>query len=546
MGKFKKIFLNIFNLLKETFQKFPITIGIIYFTTLIFTFGTDDFVEIFLEDSWFFMMGVWIIGTLFVEKFWKNKYIRAIGGVVSLLIAYVFRYLLVNDIVAEYFIYCKIMLTYMMVLPIITIYKMLKDTEVPVKVYAIRVLSNIAKTATIYLLANLGILIVFLVFVNLILDGNDFDILPRILVLLLGGFFIPAMIQALTDVKTETGKFIKILLTRILMPVALFLICTLYLYVIKIMINGAFLKESLFFILSLTFSLTIPGVILLKNYEEDKWVLNISNILFYLFIPLIILQIISMNVRVQDYGLTESRYIGYLLIVFEIIFISLMIIKKSKHLDKIVLVFAGFVVWSVLTPFSIFDVPVYSQTGRITNMLKKVESFEDLSREEKNECKKAYIYVKKSENSEYLDKKLSVAQKEEIENYRIDNEYDYREREYEYLSMYNRDVEIDITGYKKLYVAENKYIYNEEIDVNNYEITDRNEKVKVIVDLENFIKEMYKAEKENNKESTFEKVRYLKTNDENIIFYVTDFNLSYELYSNSLDHISMDGYLLVK
>ena len=84
------------------------------------------------------------------------------------------------------------------------------------------------------------------------------------------------------------------------------------------MISGEPLNKSLFFILSLTFSLAIPGVILLKNYEGNKVVSVISNILFYSFIPLLILQIIAMNVRVGDYGLTETRYMGYLLIAFEI------------------------------------------------------------------------------------------------------------------------------------------------------------------------------------------------------------------------------------
>ena len=59
--------------------------------------------------------------------------------------------------------------------------------------------------------------------------------------------------------------------------------------------------------------------------------------------------------------------------------------KKAKYLDKIILVFAGFIIFGLLTPFNIFDVPVYSQTSRITNMLEKVESFEELSTEQKNE-----------------------------------------------------------------------------------------------------------------------------------------------------------------
>ena len=57
---------------------------------------------------------------------------------------------------------------------------------------------------------------------------------------------------------------------------------------------------------------------------------------------------------------------------------------------------------------------------------------------------------------------------------------------------------------------------------------------------------MSEADKNNTTNATFEKVRYMKTSDENIMFYMTEFSMSYELYSNSLEHFSIEGYLLVK
>lgn len=549
MGKLKTFFSNISNSLKETFKKFPITIIIVYFTTLVWAFGTDDFVETFLNDMWFFMMIAWAIGSLFSEKFFKNVYIRTVGEIIAFIIAMIFRGVITDKALSNNILLMKIYVTYLSVIPLLTVYKILKDSEISVKEYAIRVLGNVSKTSAIYLLANLGILVVILVFVELILDGNDYDILPRTLILLLGGFYVPAMINAITDVKQETGKFMKVLLTGILMPVALFLIGTLYLYVIKIMISGELLNKSLFFILSLTFSLAIPGVILLKNYEENKAVSVISNILLYSFMPLMILQIIAMNVRVGDYGLTETRYMGYLLIAFEIIFISLMIIKKSKHLDKIILVFAGFIIFGILTPFNVFDVPVYSQTARITNMLKTVESFDKLSTEQKNECKKAYVYISNSTNSEYLYEKLSLENINAIKDYSIvytGEDVEIRDYDYEYLSMYNTNTSIDIDGFKKLYEAVYEYRYDEEIDVNNYIIKDKDETVKVTVDIEEFLRQMYEADKTNTKESKFEEIRYLKTSNEDVVFYVTNFSVSYESYRNKLEHVSLDGYLLVK
>ena len=552
MGKLKKLFSNISNLLKETFKKFPVTMVIVYLTTIVCAFGTDDFVEAFMDDMWFLMMGIWAIGTLFSEKYFKNNVVRGIAQIISFIIAFVFRFILKDNGLSDNMTLIKIIMTYISVVPVLTVYKMLKDTEVSVKEYAIRVLGNISKTSALYALANLGIAVVMLVFIELILDGDDFDLLPRTLILLLGGFYVPAMINSITEVKNETGKFMKVLLTGILMPVALFLIATLYLYVIKIMISGELLNKSLFFILSLTFTLSIPGVILLKNYDDNKIVLVISNILFYSFIPLLILQIIAMNVRVGDYGLTETRYMGYLLIAFEIIFIALMIIKNSKYLDKIILVFAGFIIWGVLTPFNVFDVPVYSQTARITNMLDKVEKFEDLSDEEKNECKKALRYVENSEYPEYIKKKLTKEQIETITNHVITysekDEYGYeiRDYDYEHLSMYNTKAEVNIDGFKRLYQAEHNYNHDEDLDVNKYELRDRDETIEVTVDLENFIREMYKAEKDDRKEEVFEDLRYMKTSDENVVFCITNFSISYETYKNKLEYVSMDGYLLVK
>ena len=337
MGKLKNLFLGISNSLKETFKKFPITIVIVYLTTIVCAFGTDDFVETFLDDMWFFMMIAWAIGTLFSEKFFKNNYLRATGEIIALIIAMIFRWVITDKALSNNILLMKIYVTYLCVIPLATIYKMLKDSGVSVKEYAIRVLGNISKTSAIYFLANLGILVVILVFIELILDGNDYDIIPRTLILLLGGFYVPAMINAITDVKQETGKFMKILLTGILMPVALFLIGTLYLYVIKIMISGELLNKSLFFILSLTFTLAIPGVILLKNYEENKSVSVISNILFCSFIHFLAFFGDSL-MKISPKASPKSIYKAINLLIF-IFLISHLLLILTKQLYKPVLLF---------------------------------------------------------------------------------------------------------------------------------------------------------------------------------------------------------------
>lgn len=550
MGKLKTLFSNMSTSIKETFKKYPITMIIVYITTFIFTFGTDDFIDKFCDELWFMLMVAWAIGTLFTETFFKKELPKIIGGFVSLGIAFLVRHVLNFDEPTESLLIERIVLTYLFVAPLFTVYKIIKDSELSVKEYALNVLSNVGKASTIYALANLGVLVVILVFIELILDGHDYDILTRTLILLLGAYYVPSLVNALTEVKEKAGKFIRVLLTCVLMPVAIFLIAILYLYVAKIMISGELLNKSLFFILSLTFSLAIPCVILLKNYEDNKKVLVLSNIIFYSFIPLMFLQILAMNVRVQDYGLTESRYMGYLLIVFEIIFIALMIIKKAKYVDKIILVLVGLIVWGLLTPFNVYSVPVYSQTARITDMLKDAGSFEALTTEQKNECKRALVYIERSLLPEYINKKIAFEVKEQIENYEIvfENTGNIINREYEYVSMWDSTISgLNIEGYSKLYQAyDTSYYGKDDVELSNYTIKDKKGEVQVTVNMKDFAKEMARAERENHKESTFEKLRYMKTNNENIIFCVTEFSLSYELYSNKIEHFSVNGFLLVK
>ncbi len=552
MGKIKNMFSAISNSVKESLKKFPITMIIVYFTTLICTFGTEDFIGDFIDEQWFLMMVIWALGTLFTEVFFKKDIVKVVGGIVSFIIALGCRSEINSNDISPNMIIEKLVMAYCFSIPIITLYKIVKNTGIDVKAYALRVLANIGKVSTIYALANLGILVVLLVFIELILDGNDYELLPRTLILLLGGFYVPAMLNAITEVKQDAGKLIRVLLVRILMPVAIFLIGTLYLYVVKIMISGELLNKALFFVLSLTFSLAIPGVILLKNYDENKAVKVISNIIFYSFMPLMILQIIAMNVRVVDYGLTEARYTGYLLIAFEIIFIALMMIKKGKYLDKVILVFAGFILIGTISPFNVFDVPVYSQTARITKMLDTVENFDDLSVKQKNECKKAFVYIERGYKSEYLDKKLSKEQKETIKNYAVvydEDELGYRNQfQYEYVYAYDRNAAINIEGFKILYPITNPSFYGNKTDFNIEKVELKSEygEVRTTVDLSDVVAQLREAEKNNTTDETFKEVKYMKTSQENVMFCMTSFSMSYELYSNRLDHFSIEGYLLVK
>ena len=545
MNKLQKLFSNVSKLLKETYKKFPITIIIVYIITLLFLFEDSSFVEKIMDESFMEVLLVSAIGTLFVESLFVDTKKRILGNVISVLIALGFRELMVVETDINDYWY-KIFAAYVTTLPILTIYINLKKSELTLSEYALKVLSNFGKNLSIYLLANIGILVVLAVFIELILDGEDYDLYSKVLIILFGGFYVPSLIDTISNVKNEVGKLIKILITYVYTPVVGFLIAILYLYITKITLNGELLKDSIFYILAITFAIGMPCTVLLQNYKENKKLYSLSKLFVYSFILVIVLQILAMNIRVRDYGLTETRYIAYLFVVFEIIAVILMIKDDAKNIDKVILVLVGLVLIGTISPLNIQIVPVLSQTARIEKMVSSAEEFDALSNEDKTDCKSAYVYVERSKKG-FIEEKLDNALINRIEKY-VPEETNNWTGEYIHISVYEDiDDGLNVSGYNKVYEIYNGY--SEKNDNKNYKeyvFESRNDTINVSVDIEKFIEEMVEAEQVDQEDDKFEEIRLLDTNDENVKIYLTSFYLYYELYSKEIESISFDGYFLVK
>ena len=57
---------------------------------------------------------------------------------------------------------------------------------------------------------------------------------------------------------------------------------------------------------------------------------------------------------------------------------------------------------------------------------------------------------------------------------------------------------------------------------------------------------MIDADKKDNTDAAFEKYRLLETDNENIKVYLTNFSMSYEIYTKKTSYIEVSGYILVK
>lgn len=88
-----------------------------------------------------------------------------------------------------------------------------------------------------------------------------------------------------------------------------------------------------------------------------------------LLIPVVIMQLISVVIRVNAYGVTESRYYVMIFGIFSIACGILLSFKPVSKNSIIALLAAGFAIFSVIPPVDAFTVSRVSQINRLEGML---------------------------------------------------------------------------------------------------------------------------------------------------------------------------------
>lgn len=550
MGKLKNWFSGISELVKSTYQRFPITMIITYVITILFCIGTDFFIPDDVVEHILMIGGVGGLGVFFSETYFKSKPKKTIGILLSFVISILFDIIFENNLAEETVFLVRLFIAYIIILPLLAVYKIIKDTNLEFKKYCINFFTNICKSSIIYLILNAGISIVLSIFIVLILDGENWEILARTLGLVLGLYYIPAIINSFSDMTVQIGKFIKVLVVYVFTPIVSFLIGILYLYLLKIIIKGELLHNSIFFILSLTFAMAIPTVLLLKNYDDKKIVNKLSNIIIYSYIPFIFLQIYSMGIRVSEYGLTPARYMAYMLVIFEIVFFILLIVKKSKYLNCSILFLAVLVLIGTVTPLNVEDVSYNDQANRIEKMIKQSNGFDNLTEEQKDDCISKYRYLKIDNELERID--INSEELEKIKKYYNDtNDYSNYWEQFETIREYGELNGLDISEYSKIYKLDAEYINESEIKnggLTEYELESQDGRIKIVADLKKYADQLIKFNSSNqyHENDGYIQKNLLKTNNENIDIYITTIYVRYNIDTFEMDNFDISGYILEK
>lgn len=219
----------------------------------------------------------------------------------------------------------------LLLLLIATVYVSFKKTGIRFEEYMVKVFSNFMKLLVIFCVLSVSVMIIFSFIEELFFRDYSYYLTDAAYIFALGLYLAPGMILAINNMDEKPNKILQTIV-KYLLPV--FTICGMvivYLYMLKILLQKEIPSNAIFSIVSVLFVIGMPVWMMVKYYSDDSRYSYFLFILPYLFAPLICLQIYSMGIRIYEYGMTPGRYMGLMLILFEIGSIVVWRFKKTQY-----------------------------------------------------------------------------------------------------------------------------------------------------------------------------------------------------------------------
>lgn len=344
MGKIKSLFEEQKADIKEIFLKYISTIIAVFLLCIVVIIEMDV-----SSNSWdtyeqimaFFM--IYACGSFFIETIFNNN--KIIMYVVNAFVSFILTILGFNlDVwVSEAALetYTKFFFLYIMLLLGISIYAIIKNSGLSFQRYTNTVVLNFLKWGFIFIIFNIGIVIILGIFNSLIARIDVFDIMTKFELLLAGILYFPYALICVLAKKEERSKFYKVVIKYILMVMLLIAMALIYIYILKMVFTASVPKNEVFGICAGVFCLGFVISTMAYAYidedgenanadSENEGIENRGNLgiydniikyLKYGFIPMVLLEIYAVGVRISAYGVTEDRYIGVVFIIAQIIYL---------------------------------------------------------------------------------------------------------------------------------------------------------------------------------------------------------------------------------
>ncbi len=399
----------------------------------------------------------------------------------------------------------RFMAGYVPLLLAATVYFCFKKTGMQFEKYALRVFSNLFKTFIVYVILTIGVTIVFGIFSVLFLEGSGFYLDSAGYILVMGGYLIPNCIAALNDMRSEPGSFSFMIVKYVLTGLTICAAVIVYLYIMKILILWEMPSNEIFSILSALFVCGMPIWLMAGGCQDENFYSRLISIMPYIFAPLICLQVYSMGVRIGQYGMTTNRYLGMMLIIFEIGTLFIWHFSKGKR-EKMIPFFCLLAAISVFAPgVNMYSLSNSWQSFYLKKYYQAAMADQELSDLEYERLAGAWKYLSKQEETKDKAAEYDISSIEQVEKMaeQHGDEIGLTQYDTHYVHCCQMVGELDIGRYQRMSMLNQDDCYDEtggngiEVDFSNFRFVERGTGETLSVDLQDFAQRCIDYEKEH-------------------------------------------------
>ena len=336
---------------------------------------------------------------------------------------------------------CSIIIVSVLLIALI-LYFVIKEKKIDIKNYFIKIFINFLFVFLVECIVLVGILILYFI-CEALLGTIPYYIISRIISFIISIISLMGFLVGIENVKGDNSLFSKILVRYIMQIMVLIGFMIFYIYLIKIIIRQQIPSNQVFAVCTTLFTIGLSTSLMSLAINEKSIYNKIIKYLPIAFIPALIMQIISISLRINQHGLTIKRYFCIAIIVFEIIYLIHYvfdeILKNSKiKLKNVFLIFNIL----MLIIFFIPKINVY-EFPKIYNKIFNIKI--DFNENKYNYHNKYIIQSKNFTNDNY---EVDIKDYDKLKTWAIEVEYDDNEKKYFYIKEkkeYDNSI-IDITN----------------------------------------------------------------------------------------------------
>lgn len=267
-------------------------------------------------------------------------------------------------------------------------------------------------------------------------------------------------------------KFLEVLISYIIIPLLSVYTVILIIYIAR-NITGNFWTDNRLEPMLVGFAIAVILLYILASNLTNKFAEWFRKIFPKVLVPIVLFQIVASVLRIQETGMTHSRYYVILFGIFAAvsgILMSFMPVRKNGIIAALLI---GFSLFSIIPPVDAFTISRASQVGRLTDTLVENKMLENstispnalLSEVDKKIISDTVNYLAMMEYTReipYLGENFDVHE----DFYNTFGFYRYEENLYGQDSVYlnlNQQSPLDISDYETFVVA-NFYMLEEKMD----------------------------------------------------------------------------------